>query len=44
MAQVSGWVRRSVRAAAADDGRGGGGGMIGWVEVGGVAWRKSLAS
>ena len=36
MAQVLGWVWRSVRAAAADDdGRGGGGAMAGWAEVGG---------
>ena len=32
-----------VRAAAADDERGGEGGMVGWAEVGGVAWRESLA-
>ena len=36
MAQVSGWVWRSVRAAAADDdGRGGSEAMLGWAEVGG---------
>ena len=36
MAQVSGWVRRSVRAAAADDdGRGGGGAMMAGVGGGG---------
>ena len=29
MAQVSGWVRRSARAAAADEERGGVGGMVG---------------
>ena len=44
MAQVSGWVRRSVRAAAADDEQGGEGGMVGWAEVGRVAWRESLAT
>ena len=43
MAQVSGWLRRSVRAAAADDdGRGAGGGMVGWAEVGGGGWRERL--